>query len=53
MRRREIQVCYLHLYWTLYGYRCVVAAQVYGTNRKGNKLKEKWDAKAVEILLEQ
>eukprot|EP00210_Caulerpa_lentillifera_P005023 g4797.t1 len=32
-------------------FRCVVAAQVYGTNRKGRNLKQRWDAKAVELLL--
>lgn len=32
-------------------FRCVVAAQVYGSNKKGSSLKQRWDAKAIEILL--
>lgn len=32
-------------------FRCVVAAQVYGSNKKGNTLKQKWDAHAVEMML--
>lgn len=32
-------------------YRCVVAAQVYGSNKKGKSLKQKWDCHAVNLLL--
>lgn len=31
-------------------FRCVVAAQVYGRNRKSRDLKHRWDARAIELL---
>ena len=31
-------------------FRCVVAAQVYGRNKKSSVLKHRWDARSIELL---